>query len=156
TYGADRCEVACPPPGESVPWPTPPQYQHACSTNSCCICQFDSWQTSSLRCETNCEALVGQWRATVASPQIVACQRKEDCGVVSQPMTCDCTPSIGGCGQAVNLAAYGASGAPALANMFMGSCTKSGICDCGPAQGLDCVGGVCTIASFASCFPGPP
>jgi len=155
TYDADRCEVACPTAGDSIPWPTPPQYQHACSTHSCCMCQFDSWQSSFLRCETSCDALVRQWHDIVATPQVVACQGKWDCEVVSEVMSCNCTPSIGGCGKAVNGAAYGASGAPALESMFTRSCSAPAVCDCGSVPGFDCVGGVCTITSFPNCFPPP-
>src|SRR5262249_41287470 len=56
-YGASSCEVACPGSGQPIPWPIPAEYQHACSVHTCCICQFDSWQVSSLACETECDGL---------------------------------------------------------------------------------------------------
>jgi hypothetical protein len=154
TYGAAACDVACPPSGTVIPWPEPAAYQHACSVHTCCSCQLDTWQAAPLACETECTALSRIWRDIVAKPAVVACARREDCQWVEGAGTCDCAPSISGdCAFAVNLAAYQASGAPQVAASFHGSsCTMLGICDCGPPQGLDCIDGVCRIASFASCF----
>src|SRR5262249_1376813 len=153
TYTPSACEVACPASGQPIRWPIPAEYQHACSVPSCCICQFDSWQSSPLACETECDGLARQWREIVARPEVVACARREDCNFVEGVGTCDCAPSISGdCAFAVNVAAYQASGATTIATTFHASCQGPGVCDCGPPQSVDRIDGVCKIGSFASCF----
>jgi hypothetical protein len=148
-----HCAAAC--TGEPVRWPTPVEYQAACATGECSFCQFDSWVTGFVHCETQCEALAREWGAIVASAPVQACQRREDCSVVETPYSCDCHPAIGGCGKPVNLSAYQSSAAPALAMTFNASCQQPGICDCGAPHGIDCVDGRCTVAGIGGCFALP-
>ena len=63
----------------------------------------------------------------------------------------DCRPSIGGCYQAVNAAAYQTLGAAAIEKNYLASCSNEpGICDCAPGV-PGCVAGACVMKQMFCC-----
>lgn len=103
-----------------------------------------------------CDEIGALWHALVVRPDMVACQKDEDCDSAAASGGCGCSSNIGGCGVGVNAAAYAASEGPALASRHLTlSCPYGGACDCGNLSHW-CAEGKCWASQSGCSLGGVP
>jgi hypothetical protein len=101
----------------------------------------------------SCVEMGARWAAVVSTATVTACTVDDDCIVVGGTDSCGCAASLGGCGKAVNRAAYDASEARAIEVPFSRDCKQAfGTCDCGHLS-AGCRSAKCVITSHGCCFP---